>query len=363
MNPTKLILVGGFLGSGKTTLLHTSAGILKKRGFPVGLITNDQASGLVDTAYLEEQGNLVREVSGSCFCCNFHGFAEAVEQIAGQIGGGVTIAESVGSCTDLSATIMQPLKERYRDLAVAAPLSVVADPERLKALLDGKKAIRAYIVRKQFEEADLILINKIDLLSEEELEILVSRTHERFPNARIISLSAATGEGVDAWLDLVLREENGGTFLADVDYDLYAAGEAAYGWLNASFFYDHIPENTEPAADAEAFLKFLVDRFAEEQIEIGHVKFLLHAERKRWIGNLTGGTEGISLRGETAESAGFSLTVNARAETGPKLLQDLVLRAVDRVFRAYPCIGTEIRSLIPGRPSPTYHYDSIVQTI
>ncbi|MBQ1332850.1 MAG: cobalamin synthesis protein P47K, partial [Lachnospiraceae bacterium] len=52
MNPTKLILVGGFLGSGKTTLLHTAAGILKKRGFPVGPITNDQASGLVDTAYL-----------------------------------------------------------------------------------------------------------------------------------------------------------------------------------------------------------------------------------------------------------------------------------------------------------------------
>ena len=54
MDPTRLILVGGFLGAGKTSLLMSAAELLKKRGIPVGLVTNDQAEGLVDTAYLEE---------------------------------------------------------------------------------------------------------------------------------------------------------------------------------------------------------------------------------------------------------------------------------------------------------------------
>jgi G3E family GTPase len=50
---TRIILVGGFLGAGKTTLLWESARKLTEQGKHVGLITNDQASELVDTAFLE----------------------------------------------------------------------------------------------------------------------------------------------------------------------------------------------------------------------------------------------------------------------------------------------------------------------
>ena len=81
MSKTKLILVGGFLAAGKTTMLNALAGRLTKRGFTVGLITNDQAADLVDTAILTCTGVEVREVSGSCFCCNFPGFMKAVESL------------------------------------------------------------------------------------------------------------------------------------------------------------------------------------------------------------------------------------------------------------------------------------------
>jgi hypothetical protein len=58
-------------------MLKEAAVLLKQRGKDVGLITNDQASNLVDTSLLKSSGNVVYEVSGSCFCCNFPGFAEA----------------------------------------------------------------------------------------------------------------------------------------------------------------------------------------------------------------------------------------------------------------------------------------------
>ena len=53
-NKTDLILVGGFLGAGKTSLLWEVAKRLNEKGHKVGLITNDQASELVDTSFLEK---------------------------------------------------------------------------------------------------------------------------------------------------------------------------------------------------------------------------------------------------------------------------------------------------------------------
>ena len=74
----------------------------------------------MDTTFLESIGGVVLEVSGSCFCCNFNGFADAIQHISDQ-GIDMIVAEPVGSCTDLSATILQPLKEHFADsLSVAA---------------------------------------------------------------------------------------------------------------------------------------------------------------------------------------------------------------------------------------------------
>ena len=79
MTTTRLILVGGFLGAGKTTLLWEAARRIAKSGKRIGLITNDQASELVDTAILSRNEVKVAEVSGSCFCCNFNGLIDSIE--------------------------------------------------------------------------------------------------------------------------------------------------------------------------------------------------------------------------------------------------------------------------------------------
>lgn len=359
MKQTKLILVGGFLGAGKTSMLKKAAEILRADGKNVGLITNDQATNLVDTSLLMSDGNVVREVSGSCFCCNFPGFAEAVEYIAEEIGGGITIAEPVGSCTDLSATIMQPLKDQYQELADTAPLTVLADPERLQGILDKKYSTAAYIVTKQFDEADVILINKIDTLDQPQCEELLKRTQERWVNAKVMAVSVKEGTGVAEWLEYVLAESGAGKNLATVDYDIYADGEAAYGWLNVT--YSFAQGKGDSAAAAERLLALLESALSEDNIGIGHVKFLLQDTEKQWIGNLTGGAAPSALRFDDRISEEVYLTVNARAEIGPKELQDKVLASIDQAFSDFSCVGTDIRSLIPGRPNPTYHYDEIVK--
>ena len=245
MPTARVILVGGFLGSGKTTLLAQAAEHLARQGKRVGLIANDQAADLVDSEILKETGSQVEEVAGGCFCCRFPDMIGAMERLVRDSGAQVLIGEPVGSCTDLSATVMQPLKKLHGDQFAVAPFSVLIDVKQVRVLARlRQRAAPAesprfpdnvlYIYEKQLEEADLIVLNKADLLPAGELAELHASLAERFPDTPLMTISALTGEGVDAWLDYVSRDQPAGRKIAAVDYDTYAAGEASLGWLNAA---------------------------------------------------------------------------------------------------------------------------------
>src|SRR6185503_10765707 len=101
----RYVMVGGFLGSGKTTALSQLAKHLTALKQRVGLITNDQGTGLVDTALLTSRGFAVEEIPGGCFCCRFNSLVEAAARLTSRSRPDVFLAEPVGSCTDLVATV------------------------------------------------------------------------------------------------------------------------------------------------------------------------------------------------------------------------------------------------------------------
>ncbi len=119
INPL-LVLVGGFLGSGKTTLLLKTAARLSKAGSRVALITNDQGGALVDTRLAEASGTLTEEIAGGCFCCRFSDLIDSAERLRAHHPD-VILAEPVGSCIDISATVLQPIKRFYGDRFRLAP--------------------------------------------------------------------------------------------------------------------------------------------------------------------------------------------------------------------------------------------------
>ena len=180
MSTTRVILVGGFLGAGKTTLLAQAARRLTAQGRRVGLIANDQAAELVDTEVFKETGAAVEEVAGGCFCCRFPDMIGAMDRLVRQSGADVLIGEPVGSCTDLSATVLQPLKELHAEQFALTPYSVLIDVKQVRALARLRKAAAAeppgrfpdevlYIYDRQLAEADLIVLNKAELISAAEL--------------------------------------------------------------------------------------------------------------------------------------------------------------------------------------------------
>lgn len=362
---TNLVIVGGFLGAGKTTLLSKLAETQLKDGQALGLITNDQAAGLVDTAYLSQAAKSVVEVNGSCFCCNFGGFADAIKSIQKKNNGGLIVAEPVGSCTDLSATIMQPIKKEMPDITLA-PLTVLADPKRLaEAIEDEATNIHpsaAYIIKKQFEEADVILINKIDTLTEDELIHLTTKAMEKWPMATLFGCSAKTGEGLDDWFDYVLSAKKCGTHLAEVDYDTYAEGEAVLGWLNTTLKLTAKGSSFDGNAMATALMDTLGDAFAAQNAAIGHVKVLLRTKDETCIANITG-TSTLDVRGGVGATDAAELIVNARIEMSPEALDTLVQDTITAVCG--DAIAAEVissKALMPGRPNPTYHYTQVEAT-
>src|SRR5690606_33493576 len=97
-SPIRFIMLGGFLGAGKTTTIARLARHYQDQGLKVGIVTNDQATDLVDTNSLRSQGFEVGEVAGSCFCCNFNELTATVERLSASERPDVILAEPVGSC-------------------------------------------------------------------------------------------------------------------------------------------------------------------------------------------------------------------------------------------------------------------------
>src|SRR5215471_8705731 len=232
------IMVGGFLGAGKTTALLRLAEHHAGLGRRVGLITNDQSHGLVDTSLVQSKGYPVEEITGGCFCCRFNSLTDAAARLTREARPEVFLAEPVGSCTDLRATVQYPLRRLYGDDYRVAPLSVLVDPLRAARML-GLEEGRTfspkvkYVYEKQLEEADIIVINKSDLLSPGRRGALERALTDQYPHSEVVTVSARTGSDLDVWFARLSGPLAPRPAMA-MDYDLYAEGEALLGWLNAT---------------------------------------------------------------------------------------------------------------------------------
>lgn len=356
-------MVGGFLGAGKTTLLFETTRMLMSGGKKVGLVTNDQASELVDTAILIQTHARVAEISGSCFCCNFNGFTDSLMQLGNELQVDMIIAEPVGSCTDLSATIMQPLKELLKNELIVSPLTVLADPFRLTEILKGRSAGlhpgAAYIFRKQLEESDIIMISKADLLENNQLELLKARVERSYPNTQVIAASSKTGHGIAEWLKLLESSRRIGQRVVEVDYDTYAEGEAALGWLNSSI------ELQGDRVSWDTFISNLLRSLSSEldakKIGVGHIKVILKSEGGQVIGNITGTTDTLSIRGSSGVTNQAQLIINARVGTDPFVLGNMVKDALDATTKNWIAYRVKAwKCLSPSYPIPTYRYSKAV---
>ncbi len=364
-------MIGGFLGAGKTTAVGKLARQLSDQGYRVGLITNDQGRNLVDTTMLRSQGFATEEISGGCFCCRFNSLIDAAERLTASNRPEVFVAEPVGSCTDLAATVTYPLRRMYRDDFTVAPISVLVDPiraQRVFGLANGgsfsEKVL--YIYKKQIEEADILVISKSDLLSDKQLDELRSAIAKTFPGKEIITASSRTGHNLDAWFARILDTKQSARTAMKVDYQIYADGEALLGWLNCT-----VQLNAKKAFDSDKFLKHLASaiqkRLSAKKSEVAHMKMTLSPE-----GSLSGEIAGINLvRNDFVPELSFELEapvkagqliINLRAEAAPDALGTAVREGLEATAKKFPTLKVTVDHLEhfrPGKPTPTHRIEQL----
>jgi Ni2+-binding GTPase involved in maturation of urease and hydrogenase len=355
------IMIGGFLGAGKTTAILRAAEHLSGTGRRVGLIMNDQSESLVDTAVARSREFPVEEIAGGCFCCRFNSLVEAAGRLSAEARPDVFLAEPVGSCTDLSATVALPLQQMYGDRYSIAPLSVLVDPDRALRVLGAERGGSfspkvLYVYGKQLEEADIIVINKVDRVSAVRVAALRAVLEERYPAADIVELSAREGVGVGPWLDVLLAASPSGRVL-DIDYDTYAEGEALLGWLNCT------ARLSGGIVDGDELIQAAASRvhrdLAGDGVEIAHLKMTLSPEGGGGIAVVnavrTDGPPELAFALDAQLDAG-EITLNLRGETDPERLEQAVRRALSEEARARQVSldVTHLERFRPGRPVPTH---------
>ena len=364
MPKARYIMIGGFLGAGKTTAILKLAEHLAGQGLKVGLITNDQSVGLVDTAMLGAHGFPVQEITGGCFCCRFNSLVDAANELSKHTRPDVFIAEPVGSCTDLKASVSYPLRRIYGEDFSIAPLSVLIDPVRASRVLgiESGKAFSSkviYVYKKQLEEAEQIVINKIDLLTPVRRTALREALAREYPNAALFEVSARDGAGLTAWFDAISACDLGCDPSMEMDYELYAEGEALLGWLNCT-----VSISGSAPVDGNALVRQLASSIqsnVQEQGEIAHLKMtlspggresdlaVLNLVRSDHVPEMSHELDGAIESGE--------LIINLRAEADPQTLHDVVTRALARTMDTLPGWRHSVdheEHFRPGKPQPTH---------
>ena len=363
-------MIGGFLGAGKTTAVDQLAKRLTAKGLRVGLITNDQGRNLVDTALLRSQGFATEEIPGGCFCCRFNSLVDAATKLTEQIQPDVFIAEPVGSCTDLVATVTYPLRRLFGAGFTVAPVSVLVDPVRAARVFGleqggsfSEKVL--YIYLKQIEEADLVVIGKSDLVDGPRQQALRAAITAQFPRKEVLFASPRLGTNLDAWFARIASAEQPIGKAMAVDYQVYADGEALLGWLNCT-----VALVAHQAFDGADFLRRVAGgvqrRLQARRGEVAHLKMTLcPADRHPGeiaVVNLVRSdfVPELSLK-LTGPVTGGQLIINLRAEAAPDVLGTVVREALATAAKAVPSLQATVDHLEhfrPGKPTPTHRFQT-----
>ncbi len=350
-------LVGGFLGSGKTTAILGASALLRGKGVSVGVVTNDQGRSLVDTELIRAAGIPASEVTGGCFCCNFPALQGMIEQLERATGPRVVFAEPVGSCTDLVATVLKPLVASNRAQRRIGRLSVFTDIRLLRQRLFNRPLPFSedvqYIFDTQIEEAEILVLNKADLLSTDAAQEILQKGKERYPDKTLLLQSSLDSGNLLTWIDTLEKNDGGSEHRAiRVDYDRYAHGEMGLAWYDASLAID-LPSDKGQEVVQRLIHELRVAVHGAGR-PVGHLK--IHVRH-------AGGSFKLSITQDHAEPTEvhaidgtvLGVTINARTEGGAEALQSTVREAVARAVSGN---GITVRLLQeaafhPSRPEPS----------
>ena len=192
-----LLVITGFLGSGKTTFIVKLVKIAMGKGLKVAIIVNEIGEIGIDDQFMKKLGFNVWEILGGCVCCTLVGdLVQTLQKLQTEYSPDVVIVEPSGAAdprnilSALSLNRIESLKSK-RQIALLDPLRM----DMLMAVLEP-------LMISTIKQADLILINKVDAASPEQVEQTRRVAAETNPEGRIMVISAKNDLEPHVWSEI-----------------------------------------------------------------------------------------------------------------------------------------------------------------
>lgn len=317
---SKFAVISGFLGSGKTTVMMA----LAKHDPTVAMISNDLGEGveLADHRFAKLSGCSADQITDECICFCHDRLIETVEA---RFQEGRTLVVS-----DIPGFGVGALEHVYHGLAGKldfAPFTVLVEPATIQELRAGGDM--AHIQDSQLREADLIVLNKCDLLTLEEAAEACAFLAECYPEAEVLPVSARRGDGSDD-LCRALHEGSASMRHPEIDYDgdplqseMGSLSEAYYQYYARVCCFDF---------DGTAYLRELAQEITVNPVRIPHLKLLAWTPdgdygKVDWLS----GQQLEITRPFARRCTELAVIINATAACEAKLLDAIIARAEQTV--------------------------------
>ena len=225
----KFAVFSGFLGSGKTTTMMALTRYYTEHHAKAAMISNDLGHGvdLADNKLAQLSGCNASEITDECICYVNDQLAERLNRYYND-GCELVVSDIPGFGVGALEHVYHGLTEKYPGQFDLAPFTVLVEPRTVDLLRKGEGGDQEYLYDTQLVEADLIVLNKCDLLTPEQCTADLAWLREHYPLAQAIAISALKEEGLEK-LSRALTEGRASMRRPDIGYGgedfLFAMGK------------------------------------------------------------------------------------------------------------------------------------------
>ena len=194
----KFAVFSGFLGSGKTTTMMALTKYYTAHHGKAAMISNDLGHGveLADDRLARLSGFSASQITDDCICYVNEQLADRLNSYYDE-GCELVVSDIPGFGVGALEHVYHGLAGKFPGQFEFAPFTVLVEPKTVELLRSGQGGDQEYLYNTQLIEADLIVLNKCDLLDETGREVDIAWLSEHYPEAETIAISAREGEGLE----------------------------------------------------------------------------------------------------------------------------------------------------------------------
>jgi G3E family GTPase len=336
MKKVRIVSIGGFYAVGKTTTVMELGKKLSQEGKRVVVVSNDKGAINVDGEMIKRLGFEAEEITGGCVCFYLDHLGYIIDTITERFIPDVMLIEPVAYF--LPSRLYEAFRGKFGETVDLAPVIILVDAPRILSY-QGDIEKLPFIESRQIEDAEVVVINKMDLVAPDQLPAIQTIIQHINPRARLVMMSAKTGMGLDELSTVVLQGRHESLPVVTMTvFKTFARSMTEIGERGERYAIE--VEHTLSQSELKDFLRHLLIGIAEKVLgmegDINHIKAIISDESFFLKASLVSLDQEVGFTGDMDTLSGGRLVVDAIASKLPEdLLYNMIIGTIQEVAPRY----------------------------